>query len=429
MMNGRTLALSPPRNARRHMDIKDRLDELEQFAIEVILHNKPGLSASLFRVFLHALSWIYKGAMRLRLKLFRERIIHDHHLGVPVISIGNLTVGGTGKTPVAELLARAMLQNGRRVAILSRGYKSKRQRKVRIWTKWAAKMRGEKLPKNPPRVVSNGEKVLLDSHSAGDEPFMLAHNLPGVPVVVDKDRVKAGLYAIEHLGADVLLLDDGLQYLRLKHRLDMVLIDRTAPWGNGYMLPRGTLREPPRHLKRASYIFLTKCDGTDNTAIITELRKHNRVAEIIECRHSAKYLENIHTRERIPLESLYGTHIGAVSGIAVPESFESGLTKLGAKVDVIKRFADHHRFSAKDIETFIARCEKRDVAMIVTTEKDFVRFPKMAQSHVPIYFMRVEIEIIKGREIFDRMIRIICEPREVPKPVYGAEMVGLALEE
>jgi len=103
--------------------------------------------------------------------------------------------------------------------------------------------------------------------------------------------------------------------------------------------------------------------------------------------------------------------------------------KLGAKVDVIKRFADHHRFSAKDIETFIARCEKRDVAMIVTTEKDFVRFPKMAQSHVPIYFMRVEIEIIKGREIFDRMIRIICEPREVPKPVYGAEMVGLALEE
>jgi tetraacyldisaccharide 4'-kinase len=153
------------------------------------------------------------------------------------------------------------------------------------------------------------------------------------------------------------------------------------------------------------------------------------VAEIIECRHSPKYLENIHTRERIPLESLYGAHIGAVSGIAVPESFESGLTKLGAKVDVIKRFADHHRFSAKDIETFLARCEKRDVAMIVTTEKDFVRFPKMQPGLVPIFFMRVEIEIIKGREIFDRMIRIICEPREVPKPVYGAEMVGLALEE
>ena len=411
------------------MDIKDRLDELEQFAIEVILHNKPGITATLFRGFLHGLSWIYKGVVRLRLKMFRERIIHDHHLGVPVISIGNLTVGGTGKTPVAELLARAMLKNGRRVAILSRGYKSKRQRKARIWTKWMAKMRGIELPKNPPRVVSDGEKVLLDSHIAGDEPFMLAHNLPGVPVVVDKDRVKAGLYAIENFGSDVLLLDDGLQYLRLKHRLDMVLIDRTAPWGNGYLLPRGTLREPPRHLKRASYIFLTKCDGKDNSEIIAELRKHNRVAEIIECRHSAKYLENIHTRERIPLESLYGAHIGAVSGIAVPESFESGLTKLGAKVDVIKRFADHHRFSAKDIETFLARCEKRDVAMIVTTEKDFVRFPKMPPGDVPIFFMRVEIEIIKGKEIFDRMIRIICEPREVPKPVYGAEMVGLALEE
>jgi tetraacyldisaccharide 4'-kinase len=411
------------------MEIKDRLDELEQFAIEVILHNKPGIVATLFRTFLHGLSWIYKGVVRLRLKMFRERIIHDHHLGVPVISIGNLTVGGTGKTPVAELLAKAMLQNGRHVAILSRGYKSKRQRKTRIWTKWMAKLRGIELPKNPPRVVSDGQKVLLDSHIAGDEPFMLAHNLPGVPVVVDKDRVKAGLYAIEHFGSDILLLDDGLQYLRLKHRLDMVLIDRTAPWGNGYLLPRGTLREPPRHLKRASYIFLTKCDGKDNTEFIAELRKYNRVAEIIECRHRAKYLENIHTRERIPLESLYGAHVGAVSGIAVPESFESGLAKLGAKVDVIKRFADHHRFSARDIEAFLARCEKRDVAMIVTTEKDFVRFPKIPPGDVPIYFLRMEIEIIKGKEIFDRMIRLICEPREVPKPVYGAEMVGLALEE
>jgi len=411
------------------MDIKDRLDELEQWAVEVILDHKAGFKESIARVILHGLSWIYKGAVRLRLKLYRERFFRDHHLGVPVISIGNLTVGGTGKTPVAELLAKALQKQGRRVAILSRGYKSKRQKRVRFWKKWIAQIRSEELPVNPPRVVSDGERVLLDSHLAGDEPFMLATNLPGVPVVVDKDRVKAGLYAIKELGADILLLDDGLQYLRLRHRMDMVLIDRTAPWGSGHMLPRGTLREPPRHLKRASYIFLTKCDGSDNTEIIKGIRKYNRVAEIIECRHRPRYLEDIHTHEHLPLERIYGAHVGAVSGIAIPESFESGLRKLGAKVDVVKRFADHHRFSLKDIRDFIARCEKRDVDMIVTTEKDFVRFPQLAKADVPIVFLRVEIEIVNGKEIFDRMVRILCQPREVPKPLYGSELVSTALDQ
>jgi tetraacyldisaccharide 4'-kinase len=411
------------------VDLKDQLDELEQWAIAVILHNKPGLKESFARCVMHGLSWIYKGLVRLRIKLYRERFIHDHHLGVPVISIGNLTVGGTGKTPVCELLARALQKHGRRVAILSRGYKSKRQKRVRIWTKLLAQVRGEPLPQNPPRVVSDGERVLLDSHIAGDEPFMLASNLPGVAVVVDKDRVKAGIHALKELGADILILDDGLQYLRLKHRLDMVLVDRTSPWGNGHLLPRGTLREPPRHLKRASYIFLTKCDGGNNTDIIAEIRKYNRVAEIIECRHRPTHLEDIYTREKFPLESIYGAHVGAVSGIAVPEGFENGLRKLGAKVDVIKRFADHHRFSAKDMREFIARCEKRDVSMIVTTEKDFVRFPNIPKPDVPIVFLRVEIELVSGKAIFDRMIRILCDPREVPKPVYGAELIGVGLQE
>jgi tetraacyldisaccharide 4'-kinase len=411
------------------MDIKDRLDEWEQWGIEVILHQKRGWKESTARFLVHGLSYVYAGLIWLRVKCYRERYFHDHHLGVPVISIGNLTVGGTGKTPVAELLARALQKEGRKVAILSRGYKSKRQKRARIWHKWLARVRGEKLPQNPPRIVSDGVNVLLDSHTAGDEPYMLAHNLPGVPVIVDKDRVKAGLWAVDHLGADILLLDDGLQYLRLKHRLDMVLVDRTSPWGNGYMLPRGTLREPPAHLMRASYIFLTKCDGGDNTAITKELRRHNRVAEIIECRHKSVHLENIHTRERIPVERLYGAHVGAVSGIAVPESFENGLRKLGAKVDVTRRFADHHRFNEKDISQFLERCERRDVEMIVTTEKDFVRFPKVENPDVPIYFLRVEIEIVSGKEAFNRMIRILCDPREVPPPVYGSELIGAGLEE
>lgn len=412
------------------MEIKDRLDELEQWAIEVILHRKPGIVPALFRCLLHGLSWIYRGLVWLRLKLYRERLIHDHHLGVPVISIGNLTVGGTGKTPVTELLARELQKHGRKVAILSRGYKSKRVRKMSRWKKWFMKLRGIAPPPRPPRVVSDGEKVLLDSHVAGDEPFMLAHNLPGVPVVVDKDRVKAGLHAIKHFKVDTLLLDDGLQYLRLRHRMDMVLVDRTAPWGNGFLLPRGTLREPPRHLKRASYVFLTKCGEGDNSELIAELRRHNRVAEIIECRHRPMHLENIHTREKVPLDQLYGAHIGAISGIAVPASFEEGLKKLGAKVDVTRHFADHHRFSIKDIQQFVDRCERRDVRMIVTTEKDFVRFPVMPPPEdFPIYFLRVEIEIVRGRAAFDRMIRVLCDPREMPRPVYGAELISASSDE
>jgi tetraacyldisaccharide 4'-kinase len=348
----------------------------------------------------------------LRLYLFQERYIHDHHLGVPVISIGNLTVGGTGKTPVVELLAKALRDRGRRVAILSRGYKSKRQRKIPLLWRLGAMLHLMPKPRKPrPRVVSDYERVrITDAYVAGDEPLMLAMNCTGVPVVVDRDRVNGGNYAIKELGADVLLLDDGLQYLKLKHRHDVVLVDRTAPWGTGHMLPRGTLREPPENLKRASYIFLTKAEG-DNEAMIAELRKYNQVADIIECRHRPVHLQNIHTGEIIPLEVLKGAYVGAVSGIAVPQSFEGALRKLGAKVDVYQRFTDHHRFNEREIHQFVERCVRRDTHFIITTEKDFVRLPPMPVPDIPFCFLRVEIEILRGREVFEKMVDLIAEPR------------------
>lgn len=407
--------------------MKDTLEDLENFIIDVIIHNRRGIRANVLRMAFRGLSWIYAGAVWTRLSLYRERFIHDHHLGVPVISIGNLTVGGTGKTPVVELLSKALLERGRRVAILSRGYKSKRQRKPPLRRRLAAKFGlAEKPPEPPARIVSDGNKVLLDSHEAGDEPWMLAINCTGVPVVVDKNRVKAGATAIEKFGADVLVLDDGLQYLKLKHRHDIVLVDRTAPFGTGYMLPRGTLREPPANLKRASYIFITKSDG-DSEDLISEIRRYNRVAEIVECRHRPLHLEDIHTRERLPLETLTGQYVGALSGIAVPESFENGLRKLGARVEVTARFTDHHRFSRKEIHQFVERCIRRDLHAMVTTEKDFVRFPKLQEADIPFYFLRVEIEIVKGREIFDKLVRLIAEPRHLPPGVMSTDLMEVTV--
>lgn len=389
--------------------MKEWLENLEQFAIDVILERRKGPRAAFLRLILHGLSHIYRVLVLLRLKLYRSRILREHNLGCLVVSIGNLTVGGTGKTPVVEKFARALTEGGRNVAILSRGYKSvKRPLLERLKNKLAGRSEI-----NPPRLVTDGKSLLLDSKTAGDEPYMLANNLKGVVVIVDKDRVKGGLHAIRNHRVDTLLLDDGLQYLRLRHRLDIVLVDRYAPFGNEYLLPRGTLREPPRNLRRASYIFITKCNGDPNDELVKRIRKYNRTAEIIECNHQPLYLENIISRERRPLEDLEGTFIGTISGIAVPESFEAGLGQLGARIEVTRRYTDHHRYTGHEIDSFINRCIDRDLEMIVTTEKDSVRFPRLESSDIPIYFLRVEIGILSNEESFSECVNRICRPRPV----------------
>src|SRR5690349_16732561 len=302
------------------------IEQLEQFAIEVILEQRGGKRAALLRGVLHVLSYVYMGIVQMRIWLYRKRVLREATTGVLVISIGNLTVGGTGKTPIVEKFARALQAGGRRIAILSRGYKSVPRK--RNWRSW---LRGDL---DPPRIVSDGKSLLLDSLTAGDEPYMLAHNLKDVIVLVDKNRVKSGRFAIDKWRVDTLLLDDGFQYLHLKHRLDMVLVDRQAPFGNEFLLPRGTLREMPRNLRRASYIFITKNTGEPNFELMRRIRRYNRTAEIIECAHKPLYLQNVFTGERVPLERLRDTFIGSISAIAAPESFEAALEKLGAHVDL-----------------------------------------------------------------------------------------------
>src|SRR5438876_3641490 len=387
------------------------LENLEQFGIDVVLGRRRGFRAAILRGMLYGLSFIYERIVQLRLYLYRKRICRERTLGCLVISIGNLTVGGTGKTPVVEKFARALQIGGRRVAILSRGYKStpkptKRNWFERLFTKDV----------DPPRVVSDGKFVLLDSVTAGDEPYMLAHNLHDVIVLVDKNRVKSGKFAIDKWKVDTLLLDDGLQYLHLKHRLDIVLVDRQAPFGNEFLLPRGTLREPPRNLRRASYIFITKSTGKSNEQLVKRVRRYNRTAEIIECAHKPLHLQNVVTGEIAPLEKLHGTFIGSICAIAAPDSFEDGLRKLGARIEIAKRYIDHHRFTEAELQSFISRCSRRDLEMVVTTEKDAVRFPLLIKTEVPIFFLRVEIEIVSGHETWEHCVARICKPQPMLTP-------------
>ncbi len=388
-----------------------RLENLEQFGIDVVLERRRGIRATALRAILYALSFVYELLVQLRLYFYRKRIFRERALGCLVISVGNLTVGGTGKTPIVEKFARALQAGGRQVAILSRGYKSVPRKRS-----WLDRLRGNIV--DPPRIVSDGKTLLLDSRTAGDEPYMLAHNLKDVVVLVDKDRVKSGLFAIDKWKVDTLLLDDGLQYLHLKHRLDIVLVDRQAPFGNEFLLPRGTLREAPRNLRRASYIFITKNTGESNETLIQRIRRYNRTAEIIECAHKPLYLQNVFTGERLPLDRLRDTFIGSISGIAAPESFEGALKKLGAHVDLAKRYIDHHYYTEAELTTFITRCIRRDLAVIITTEKDAVRMPHLPEADVkvPICFLRVEIEILSGHESWEHCVARICKPQPMLSP-------------
>lgn len=379
-------------------------EAIETIVLEVIFEQRRDKKAAVIRTCLHILSKGYTGIIKLRRYLYDWRLLRDSTLGIQVIAIGNVTVGGTGKTPVVEKFARELKNQGRTVAILSRGYRSKPPPLPKRLINTLL-LRGDSTP---PRIVSDGKSLLLDSETAGDEPYMLASNLKDVVVLVDKNRVKSGRYAIENFGCDTLLLDDGFQYWKLAgRRHDVVLIDCQQPFGNEHLLPRGTLREPLSHLARATTIFITKSDGK-TAELRKRIARYNSSAGIIECVHHPLYFEDVFTGERHGMEYIKGKRVASLSGIAQPESFEQSLVKGGAELVYSKRFADHHRFSQQEILNVINRSKKRSAEAILTTQKDAVRFPKIDRRDIPILFMRVEIKILNGAEDFQDCVRKIC---------------------
>lgn len=388
------------------MTIRELGEHIEQYFLDLLKEKRHRPVDTMITGLLFLASRVYRNLVQLRLWMYENRVIRNRAIGCLVVSIGNLTCGGTGKTPVVEIFAKTLSRKGRKVAILSRGYRS---RDRSLWDKIKKKFSSRKM-EVPPRVVSDGKNLLLNSMTAGDEPYMLASNLKDVCVLVDKDRVKSGLYAIDEFQADTLVLDDGFQYLNLMSHINILLVDSTSPFDNHHVLPRGLMREPIKNISRADYIFLTKSDGSPRLRHLKAfIRKHNRRAEIIECCHRPQYLEDVFERgTRFPLSDLQGRKVASLSAIANPASFNGFLTQHGADLVFKRHYADHHRYRQQEMIDFVNDAKAAGAELILTTEKDAVRMPRLDRRDIPILFLRIEIDILSGQENFDECISRIC---------------------
>jgi tetraacyldisaccharide 4'-kinase len=317
---------------------------------------------------LRLLSLPYAAAVATRNCLYDRGILPGEKLPVPVISVGNLTVGGTGKTPTVILLANLLRRQGRRPAVLSRGY--------------GGKTRG------PVSVVSDGERVLREWPEAGDEPVLIARAAPGVPVLTGPQRRLTGRAAVERFGADCLILDDAFQHRALCRDLEIVLLDAARPLGNGFLLPRGPLREPPAALGRADLLLRT--GGEDAT--LTPLPASAAIPSFRGL-HRPQCLVEAGTGATLPLAALRGVRVAAFAGIGRPEAFRRSLSDLGAKVVAFRAFADHHPYAASDTETLRRLARKVGADRLVTTEKDAVRLAAFPAFLPELLLLRIGMEI------------------------------------
>ncbi|MBT5916242.1 MAG: tetraacyldisaccharide 4'-kinase [Opitutae bacterium] len=391
--------------------LEQKWSEFEGFVEGVIYDRDLSVSARLFGLFLKPFSFLFSGIVRVRLFCYTHGfILKVKQVDCLVIVVGNLTVGGTGKTPVVERFTKELMARGRRVAILSRGYKSKEGKPARKWYQLFSKAVFQ-----PPKIVSDGENVLLDSDEAGDEPYMLAKNLKGAVVLADKDRVKSGLFAIEKFKVNTLILDDGFQYLPIKGNLNLLLVDQTNPFGNRCLLPRGILREPVRHLSRASYVFLTKSEIEPDLELLQTIRKYNSNVEIIRCAHRVRYFQEVNTIQTKPLNFLYELYVGVFCGIASPRGFEDIIQRMSGEMRFKQRFLDHHRYTHEELDRLFLQAKNAGADVIVTTEKDAVRIPANYKPILPFYYVRMEIEIIEGFEDFEDAVADICFPERKRK--------------
>ncbi|MBT9138316.1 tetraacyldisaccharide 4'-kinase [candidate division NPL-UPA2 bacterium Unc8] len=356
------------------------------------LSNKTGISGYFLNIILTVLSQLYRVVIFFIALFYRRDILRRRKLPCYVISVGNITAGGTGKTPAVAMIAGLLKERGRKVAILSRGYK-------RIHSRWS-------IVHSKIGVVSDGAKTLMDVKESGDEPYLLSRKLPGIAVLVGGDRRLTGSYAITNFRTDTIVLDDGFQYLRLHRDLDIVIIDSAAPFGNGRLLPRGRLREPLRSLRRGKIFLLTRVDQADNIDnLIKRLGEINPHAKIVQTIHFPEHLIDIRTGSREEIAVLSGKKILALSSIGSPESFEKTLIGLGAVLVKKLRFPDHHWYVENELREIKKKAIEKRAEFIVTTEKDAVRIALTEEEpSIDFFCMVIKLKIIKGEKLLEEQI-------------------------
>jgi tetraacyldisaccharide 4'-kinase len=321
---------------------------------------------------LAAAAWGYRSGLALRGAAYRSGLRRTRRLPSPVVAVGNLTVGGTGKTPLVEHLARALQARGRRVVILSRGYRRQGSGAVEL--------------------VSDGVRVLLDARAAGDEPYLLARRLTGVPVVVGRDRYRTGQWALARFGPAVLLLDDGFQQMRLAKDVEIVCVAARAPWGRRGLLPRGSLREPPAALGRAHLLVVTGSGApAGSAAVLAELRRYAPDAPIAHAAYEAEGVVDTRSGQGVDIAQLRARPPLAFAGIAAPESFAATLDALGVRPRAFVAFPDHHAYRPADLAALERRAAAVGAEVLLTTEKDATRLP--APGTVPVWALRVRLRL------------------------------------
>ena len=341
-------------------------------------------SYTVIKIIASAISLPYRLIITFRNWLYDKNIFAVLKLPCPVISVGNITVGGTGKTPCVIMLAQMLQFHGFKPAILSRGYGGSSVKSVDI--------------------VSDGKNILLDSRTAGDEPFLIAQSLRSIPIIVGPQRIKTGKTAINRFGANVLICDDAMQHRQIFRDINLVLLDSQDPLGNGHVLPRGKLREPIAGLKRATAFLLTRTDEKPKTEGINENLTQLRNIPIFTSIHKLQDVIKGDYSEKWPISNLARKKVCAFCGIAKPDSFKKSLLAAEADILSLDAFPDHHNYNRTELEIIKKKFYNNRADLIITTQKDGMRLQNFADFLSIIYMMRIEMEITPSRESFDNFI-------------------------
>jgi tetraacyldisaccharide 4'-kinase len=357
---------------------------------------RPGAGAAALLAPLALPEGLFRAALAVRTALHARGLAAVERAAVPVISVGNLAVGGAGKTPAVIALAARLMARGRRVAVLSRGYGATRA---------------------DARVVSDGAAVRLGAAEGGDEPVLVARRLPGVAVLCGPRRADLARTAVATLGADALLLDDGFQHRALARDLDVVVLDAANPFGNGHLLPRGPNRESPSALRRANLAWLAKVDGAEPAALdrLRVLARDATGRAPVESRVAVTDVVDGSLDRSLGVAALAGARVLLLSALARPDAFRRTVASLGATIAAERTFPDHHRFSPDELDEVLRAAAAAGCDRVVTTEKDAVRLDAGHARDPRVCAVRIDAEVVSGGGELDALLDDLFAPASPPR--------------